>query len=92
MLQQQSNTHMSNGFVKKYWFSHLNTLHNEVIGLDLVLFWWHFNIIGHYTNILEEMWFSSPPETSAEPIYNIINLDYILIYLIIKYYLYLIFK
>ena len=25
------------------------------------------NIIGHCTNILEEMWFSSPPETSAEP-------------------------
>ena len=44
MLQQQSNTHMSNGFVKKYWFSHLNTLHNEVIGLDLVLFWWHFKM------------------------------------------------
>ena len=35
---------MSNGFVKKYWFSHLNTLHNEVIGLDLVLFWWHFKM------------------------------------------------
>ena len=27
--------------------SHLNTLHNEVTGLDLVLFWWHLKKFKH---------------------------------------------
>ena len=39
------------------------------------------NIIGHCTNILEEMWFSSPPETSAEPNRYIYICKYVYIYM-----------